>query len=59
MKTEHLLLLGLGILLFMLLKKGGAGAAAGQHVSNAETWEWIDAEGRNRTITVHRDVHST
>jgi len=56
MKTEHLLLLGLGVLLFMLLRKGGAAAA--QHVSNAETWEWVDAEGRNRSITVHRDVHS-
>lgn len=58
MKTEHLLLLGLGILLFMLMRKQ-QGAVAGQHVSNAETWEWVDAEGRNRTITVHRDVHST
>ena len=57
MKTEHLLLLGLGILLFMLLRKQGV--AACQRVQNAETWEWVDAEGNKRSMTVHRDVQST
>lgn len=54
---EHSGSIGLGVLLFWLLKKQGA--AAGQHISNAETWEWVDAEGHNRTITVHRDVRSS
>ena len=59
MKTEHLLLLGLGVLLFMLLRRQPAALQQGQRVQNAETWEWVDAEGNKRSMTVHRDVQST
>jgi hypothetical protein len=28
-------------------------------VSNAETWNWTDWQGKQRSITVRRDVHAS
>lgn len=40
----------IGLLLWLLFKQQP------QQASNEETWEWVDWQGKQRSITVHRNA---
>ena len=51
---QSMVMILLGIFIAYLLLKNRSQSAIG--FKNAETWEWVDWKGRQRGITVHRDV---
>lgn len=54
MKDHELLTAGVIVLVLWLLFNSKGKTT----VSNAETWQWTDWQGKQREITVHRDVRS-
>ena len=44
-----------GLLLWVLFRQ----QSPPTQVSNEETWTWVDWQGKERSITVHRNVNAT
>jgi len=51
MNKNLTILIAIAVLLWLVLKNQQP-----QQVSNEETWEWIDWQGLQRSITVHRNM---
>ena len=51
-----LLVVGLGVLALFLFMRAKERKPPPAQSTNEETWEWTDWQGRQRNVTVHRQV---
>lgn len=56
LKTNLPLLILLGIVIFYVIARSRPQPTG---FTNLETWGWVDWKGRQRQITVHREVKTT
>jgi hypothetical protein len=47
-----ILLIAAGVIVYMSKRQNAV-----NNISNAETWKWVDYRGKEREITITRDVH--
>lgn len=55
-KSKSLMLILVGIAIFYLITHSRTQSTIS---TNFETWGWVDWKGRQRQITVHREVKTT
>ena len=57
--NQQMTTLAIGIAIVLLIMYFMRKNSLATRISNAETWNWEDWKGRQRQITVHRDVKAS